>query len=83
MGASLFGLAVLHPFKDANEFGPTPLILLGAGVKKDYSHQINYSQGSVLRTLQEIFGVSPFLGSADQYSTAAFGAQTVRHDKGG
>lgn len=44
--------------------GPTPLILLGAGVKKDYSNDINYSQGSVLRTLQEIFGVSPFLGSA-------------------
>jgi hypothetical protein len=44
--------------------GPTPLILLGAGVKKDYSNQVDYSQGSVLRTLQEIFGVSPFLGSA-------------------
>jgi phosphatidylinositol-3-phosphatase len=44
--------------------GPTPLILLGAGVKKDYSNDINYSQGSVLRTLQEIFAVSPFLGSA-------------------
>lgn len=44
--------------------GPTPLILLGAGVKKDYYNDINYSQGSVLRTLQEIFGVSPFLGSA-------------------
>jgi hypothetical protein len=44
--------------------GPTPLILLGAGVKKGYSNQVNYSQGSVLRTLQEIFGVSPFLGSA-------------------
>jgi hypothetical protein len=44
--------------------GPTPLILLGAGVKKDFANQVNYSQGSVLRTLQEIFGVSPFLGSA-------------------
>ena len=44
--------------------GPTPLILLGAGVKKDYANQVNYSQGSVLRTLQEIFGVSPFLGNA-------------------
>jgi hypothetical protein len=44
--------------------GPTPLILLGAGVKKDYFNQVNYSQGSVLRTLQEIFAVSPFLGSA-------------------
>jgi hypothetical protein len=48
--------------------GPTPLILLGAGVKKDYSNQVNYSQGSVLRTLQEIFGVSPFLGSAARSS---------------
>ncbi len=44
--------------------GPTPLLLLGAGVKKDYSNQVNYSQGSVLRTLQEIFGVTPLLGSA-------------------
>ena len=44
--------------------GPTPLILLGAGVKKNYYNQVNYVQGSVLRTLEEIFAVSPFLGSA-------------------
>ena len=44
--------------------GPTPLILLGAGVKKDYSNDIDYSQGSVLRTLEEIFAVSPLLGNA-------------------
>ncbi|MGI8772386.1 MAG: alkaline phosphatase family protein [Acidobacteriaceae bacterium] len=46
--------------------GPIPLLLLGAGVKKNYSNQVPYTQASILRTLEEIFRVSPMLGDAEK-----------------
>ncbi len=64
--SNLKSITTLHELSDKARAGdgPTPLILVGAGVNKGYPNQVNYSQGSVLRTLQEIFGLSPFLGSA-------------------
>jgi phosphatidylinositol-3-phosphatase len=47
-----------------NGDGPIPFMALGAGVKKDYKNEIYYSHSSLLRTLEEIFKVTPMLGGA-------------------
>ena len=45
--------------------GPIGMIVLSPFAKGGgYSNQIHYTHGSTLRTLQEIFGVQPFLGDA-------------------
>jgi len=45
--------------------GPIGMIVLSPFAKGGgYSNQIHYTHGSALRTLQEIFGVAPFLGDA-------------------
>ena len=37
---------------------------LGHGVKHGYKNDIRYTHSSLLRTLEEIYGVRPFLGAA-------------------
>jgi hypothetical protein len=44
--------------------GPIGMVLLSPDVKVGYSNDIPYTHSSLLRTLQEIFGVQPFLGDA-------------------
>ena len=44
--------------------GPIGLILLSPLVRGGYSNSLHYTHSSLLRTLQEIFGVSPWLGDA-------------------
>jgi hypothetical protein len=53
---------------EANEGdGPIGMIVLSPFAKGGgYSNTIHYTHGSTLRTLEEIFGVSPFLGDAGQ-----------------
>jgi len=48
----------------ANGDGPIPFLALGKGVKKGYKNEIYYNHSSLLRTLEEIFKVSPMLGAA-------------------
>lgn len=50
----------------ANGDGPIPFIALGNGVKKGYTNEIRYTHSSLLRTLEEIFNVRPFLGDANK-----------------
>jgi phosphatidylinositol-3-phosphatase len=47
-----------------NGDGPIPFLALGHGVKHGYRNEIRYTHSALLRTLQEIFGVSPRLGHA-------------------
>jgi hypothetical protein len=47
-----------------NGDGPIPFLALGNGVKKGYANEIRYTHSSLLRTLEEIFKVSPMLGDA-------------------
>jgi hypothetical protein len=44
--------------------GPIGMIVLSLQAKVGYSNTIPYTHSSTLRTLQEIFGVKPFLGDA-------------------
>jgi phosphatidylinositol-3-phosphatase len=48
----------------ANGDGPIPFLALGHGVKKGYKNEVRYTHSSLLRTLEEIFNVRPFLGYA-------------------
>lgn len=48
----------------ANGDGPIPFIALGNGVKHGYRNEIRYTHSALLRTLEEIFNVRPFLGYA-------------------
>jgi hypothetical protein len=47
-----------------NGDGPIPFLALGRGVKRGYRNEIRYTHSSLLRTLEEIFGVGPRLGHA-------------------
>jgi hypothetical protein len=44
--------------------GPIGMIALGKNVKVNYSNTVHYTHSSTLRTVQEIFSLSPFLGDA-------------------
>jgi phospholipase C len=47
--------------------GPIGLIVLSPNARGGgYSNSIHYTHSSLLRTIQEIFGVTPFLGDAAQ-----------------
>ncbi len=48
----------------ANGDGPIPFLALGHGVKKGYKNEIRYTHSALLRTLEEIFNVRPYLGNA-------------------
>jgi phosphatidylinositol-3-phosphatase len=58
--------ALFIVWDEANEGdGPIGMIVLSPFAKGGgYSNQIHYTHGSTLRTLQEIFGVTPLLGDA-------------------
>ncbi len=45
--------------------GPIGMIVLSPLAKVNYSNSIHYTHSSTLRTVQEIFGVRPFLRDAD------------------
>jgi phosphatidylinositol-3-phosphatase len=47
-----------------NGDGPIPFLALGQGVKHGYRNEIRYTHSALLRTVEEIFGVSPRLGHA-------------------
>jgi phosphatidylinositol-3-phosphatase len=47
-----------------NGDGPIPFFAIGSGVKRGYKNEIHYTHSSLLRTLEEIFKVSPMLGGA-------------------
>jgi phospholipase C len=47
-----------------NGDGPIPFLALGHGVKRGYKNEIRYTHSALLRTLEEIFRVSPLLGYA-------------------
>lgn len=44
--------------------GPIGMIVLSPFAKGGYQNSIHYTHGSTLRTMQEIFGVTPLLGDA-------------------
>jgi phospholipase C len=44
--------------------GPIGLIVVSPFAKPGYSNTVAYTHSSTLRTLQEIFGITPFLGDA-------------------
>jgi hypothetical protein len=48
--------------------GPIGMVVLSPLAKANYSNSIHYTHSSLLRTLQEIFGVTPLLGDAAQAS---------------
>jgi phosphatidylinositol-3-phosphatase len=50
----------------ANGDGPIPFLVLGQGVKRGYGNEIRYTHSSLLRTLEEIYHVSPNLAYAAQ-----------------
>ena len=58
--------AVIFITWDESELGDFPIgmIALSSGVKAGYSNTIKYTHSSTLRTVQSIFGLSPFLGDA-------------------
>jgi hypothetical protein len=57
---------VLFIVWDEGFLGPMGLIVVSPlGKGGGYASSIPYSHGSTLRTVQTIFGLSPFLGSAD------------------
>jgi phospholipase C len=60
------GGALFITFDEAHSGdGPIPMIALSPFAKGGgYSNDIRYTHGSTLRTMQEIFGVKPFLGDA-------------------
>jgi len=60
------GGALFITWDEANEGdGPIGMIVLSPVAKGGgYSNQIHYTHGSTLRTIQEIFSVTPLLGDA-------------------
>jgi hypothetical protein len=57
-------ILILWDESAATNTNPSGLLVLGKYAKVGYSNSVPYSHGSTLRTMQEIFGVGPFLGSA-------------------
>lgn len=49
---------------EAGVDGPIGMIVLGNSAKVGYSNMIHYTHSSTLRTVQTMFGLSPFLGDA-------------------
>ncbi|HWA89607.1 MAG TPA: alkaline phosphatase family protein [Rhizomicrobium sp.] len=60
------GGALFVTFDEARKGdGPIPMIVVSGFAKgKGYSNDLPYSHGSTLRTVEEIFGVTPLLGDA-------------------
>jgi len=60
------GGALFITFDEANTGdGPIPMLVISKFAKgKGYSNDLPYTHGSTLRTMEEIFGVTPLLGDA-------------------
>jgi len=54
---------------DANENDPIGMIILSPFVKPGYTNSTGYSHASLVKTIQEIFQLSPLLGSAGDERT--------------
>ena len=72
---------------EGGQDGPIGMIVLSPYAKAGYSNSIQYNHSSTVRTLQEIFGVSPLLGSSasstdlsDLFDPAALSAVSVYED---
>jgi phospholipase C len=66
MASTAFQHAVLFVTFDESESGDGPIgmIALSPYAKTGYANSISYTHSSMLRTIQEIFGVTPLLGDA-------------------
>jgi phosphatidylinositol-3-phosphatase len=51
---------------------PIGFITLSPLVKRGYSNNMRYTHSSMLRSVQEIFGVMPLLGNATNVSDLSF-----------
>jgi hypothetical protein len=58
------GVIIVAWDEDSGADNPIGFIVLSQFAKVNYSNTIAYSHASTLRTMEEIFGVSPFLGNA-------------------
>ena len=66
LGSAAYQHGVLFITFDESETGDGPigLIVVSPFAKPGYSNNLAYTHSSTLRTLQEIFGITPFLGDA-------------------
>jgi hypothetical protein len=53
-----------HTPQEAASDGPLPFFLISPYAKHGYSNDIHYDHSSTLRTLEELFGLTPLLGEA-------------------
>ena len=58
------GVIFLTWDESENSDGPIGMIALSPFAKVNYSNSIHYDHSSTLRTIQEIFGITPLLGGA-------------------
>ena len=58
------GIVLITWDEGAGSDGPIGLIALSNDAKVGYANDLHYTHSSLLRTLQEIFGVTPLLGDA-------------------
>jgi len=66
-GGALF---IIWDHGDGND-SPVGMILLSPFAKKKYTSAVRYTHASTLRTIQEIFGVTPLLGDAANQTSLA------------
>jgi len=66
LGSAVYQHGVLFITFDESETGDGPIALIAVSpfVRPGYSNGLSYTHSSTLRTFQEIFGVTPFLGDA-------------------
>jgi len=66
LGSAAYQRGVLFITFDESETGDGPIALIAVSpfVRPGYSNSLSYTHSSTLRTLQQIFGVTPFLGDA-------------------
>ena len=60
-----------EPTVGAGADGPIGLIAIGASVKPGFASQVHFTHSSLLRTIEEIFGVTPLRGAATSNDLSA------------
>lgn len=60
-GGALF---ITYDEGEDNKDGPIGMVIVSPFAKKNYSNSIQYTHSSTLKTIEEIFGVTPLLGNA-------------------
>ncbi len=58
------GIILITWDEGLNSDGPIGMIVLSPHAKVNYSNTVHYTHSSFLRSMQEIFGLKPFLGDA-------------------